>query len=75
MYPVFPKVSRIDSLLVKIIDIILESLILMALYQGNSEAVGREEHGSIKQRNRDHVVATKTKIAILLSIFCFTGNQ
>lgn len=64
-----------DSLLVKITDTVLELLIFMALCQRNSEAVGREGHGSIKQRSRDHVAAAKTKIAILLSIFCFTGNQ
>lgn len=75
MFPVFPRVSRTDSLLVKITDVILESLIVMALCQGNGEAVGREEHGSIKQRNRDHVAAADTKIAILLSILCLTGNQ
>lgn len=75
MFPVFPRVSRTDSLLVKITDIILESLIVMALCQGNGEAVGREEHRSIKQRNRDHVAAAKTKIAILLSMLCLTGNQ
>jgi hypothetical protein len=75
MFSVFPGVSRIDSLLVKITNIILESLITMALCQGNSKAVGRKEHGSIKQRKRGHVVGVKTKIAILLSIFCFTGNR
>lgn len=70
MFPVFPRVSRTDSLLVKITDIILESLIVMAL-----EAVRREEHRSIKQRNRDHVVTATTKIATLLSMVCLTGNQ
>lgn len=73
MFPVFPGVSRIDSLLVKITDIILESLITMALCQG--QAVGREEHGSINQRKRERVVDAKTKITILLSIFSFTGNR
>lgn len=50
MFPVFHRVSRIDSLLVKITDIILESPFAVALCQGNSEAVGREEQASIKHR-------------------------